>query len=93
MRHKKEQILEQLNRTLANEDALLKERVAALKVLLKYDRENTINKVEDMYEKSGGMAQVQLADLMLRIIGTQPPPSIVGDIDVGDLGFGDDTDD
>ncbi len=88
MRYKKEQILEHLNKTLADDDALLKERIAALKVLLRYDRENTINKVENMYDNSEGMARVQLAELMLRIIETQPPLRIEGDIDIGELGLG-----
>ena len=83
MRYKKEQILQRLNTVLEDENALLKERLGALKILLKHDRENTISKVEKMYDESHGMAHVNLAELMLRILKTETEKEIDGDVDFG----------
>lgn len=64
----KVEILDRLRRTVCDNDAMLKERISALKVLLKHDRENTISMVEDMYRESDGIAHIQISDMLLRII-------------------------
>lgn len=68
LRTKKDDILTVLKAKVRDNDAMLKERIAALKVLLKHDRDNTEAMVETMYEESAGIAQVQIADLLLRMI-------------------------
>jgi hypothetical protein len=68
LRTKKDDILTVLKAKVRDNDAMLKERIAALKVLLKHDRENTEAMVETMYDESAGIAQVQIADLLLRMI-------------------------
>jgi len=83
MRHTRDQIIERLHATLGDEEAILKERIAALKLLLRYDKENAVAKVESMYENSQGMAHVQMAELMLRLLNAQSEKEIEGEIDFG----------
>lgn len=61
-----------------------KERISALKVLLKYDRADTEAMVEEMYENSEGIAKVQISELLLRMLKAEDEKDIFFDVNLTD---------
>lgn len=84
MNIKKKDILESLQATVRDNDAMLKERISALKVLLKHDKDNTVSMVESMYGESAGIAKTQIADILLRIIRADSEKETFAEIDLGE---------
>lgn len=82
MNIKKKDILESLQATVRDNDAMLKERISALKVLLKHDKDNTVSMVESMYSESAGIAKTQIADILLRIIRAESEKETFSEIDL-----------